>query len=102
MMQMAEELNIYGQKIGAALPTWMKRPFPSGVPLIGRYCRLEKFDPARHAAELYAAFAEVSDGRDWTYMPSGPFATEADYLAYMQKAALTTDPLHHAILVDAK
>jgi RimJ/RimL family protein N-acetyltransferase len=101
-MEMAEESNAYGQRIGPALPGWSKRPLPSELPLIGGYCRLEKFDPACHAAELYSAFAEASDGRDWTYMPAGPFASQDEYVVYMQKAVLKSDPLHHAILVDGK
>jgi len=102
MEEMAEELNGHGQKIGPALLGWTKRSLPTETPMTGRYCRLEKFDPARHVAELYAAFTEAPDGRDWTYMPAGPFATQDEYFNYMLTASVKTDPLHHAILVDDK
>jgi len=95
---MANETNAYGQPIGPDLPGWIKRELPPITPLIGNYCRLEKLNPDRHMADLYAAFRTVSDGRDWTYLPYGPFADFASYADFMQTAARQTDPLHHAII----
>jgi RimJ/RimL family protein N-acetyltransferase len=95
---MADECNAYGQRIGHAMDGWTKRQLPPHSPLIGRYCRLEKLDAARHAADLYAAYAEAPDGRDWTYLSVGPFKDLAEYAAFAQKAALSADPLHHAII----
>jgi RimJ/RimL family protein N-acetyltransferase len=64
----------------------------------GRFCRIEILDPERHAAELYAAGAEDRDGRSWTYMGYGPFANAADYRAWADAAARSSDPLFHAIV----
>ncbi|WP_427832864.1 GntR family transcriptional regulator, partial [Achromobacter xylosoxidans] len=36
--------------------------------------RVAPLSAARHAADLYAAFSQAPDGRDWTYMSVGPFA----------------------------
>ena len=66
----------------------------------GRFCRLERLDPSRHAAELFAAYARDTDARHWTYLPYGPFDGLDAYLEWMQRTALGDDPLFFAI-VDA-
>lgn len=65
--------------------------------MTGRYCRVEPLD-ARHAPDLFAAFAEAPDERDWTYLSVGPFADLAQYEAYVRSEAAKQDPLHHAII----
>jgi len=92
-----DECNIYGQRVGYALENWTKRQIPPHTPLIGRYCRLEKLENF-HAAELYAAYSEAPDGRDWTYLFVGPFTDLTQYIDYVRKASTTLDPLHHAII----
>jgi RimJ/RimL family protein N-acetyltransferase len=98
---MASEKNPYGQEIGPPLPGWTRRPFPPHTPLTGQYCRLEKLDADRHAADLSTAYAEAPDDREWTYLPLVPIADLAQYVSFAQKAALQTDPLHHAIIDSA-
>lgn len=93
--------NEYQQDIGPALPDWQPRPRPSIQTLQGRYCRLERIDTARHAAQLYAAFAEAADGRDWTYMMSGPFPDEASYLCQAELMQASQDPLHYVVIDQA-
>ena len=46
--------NAFGQPIGGALPEWTPRETPPRTAMIGRTCRLEPLDIARHAADLYA------------------------------------------------
>jgi hypothetical protein len=60
--------------------------------LEGRYCRLEPLDPVRHAAELYEAISLDSDGRDWTYLPYGPFASLTEYRKWMESVCESSDP----------
>lgn len=95
---MTQELNTFGQPIGPSLSSWTERPFPPATPMIGRTCSLEPLDVERHAADLYAAYAEAPDGRDWTYMFVGPFATLSDYVRYLRAEAAKRDPQHHAII----
>src|SRR4051812_17352130 len=73
--------NHLDQPVGVPLPSWTP---PKGAPsdsMIGRYCRLEPFDPDRHAALLFAAHAEDVEGRTWTYLPYGPFGSLTEYYA---------------------
>ena len=64
----------------------------------GRFCRLEPLDPARHAADLFAANQLDKDGRNWTYLSVGPFADLASYRAWLDQVAKGDDPLFHAII----
>lgn len=90
--------NELGQPIGEEVPGWTPRPQPPRTVLAGRYCRIEPIDPARHAADLFAANAEDRDGRNWTYLPYGPFATLAEYRAWIECYCLGDDPLFHAVV----
>jgi RimJ/RimL family protein N-acetyltransferase len=95
---MSPEHNAFGQPIGPPLDGWTERPLPPITPMIGRYCSIEKLDAERHAADLYAAYSESTDGRDWTYSPAGPFSSFAQYAHYLHTEAVKSDPLHHAIV----
>ncbi len=92
------QTNALGQPIGDPLPNWTERPRPPRTPMQGRTCRLEALDAARHATDLHAANVADTEGRIWTYMGYGPFATEADYRAWIVKDASGDDPLFHAII----
>ena len=66
-------INALGQPTGKSVQGWQPRPTPSGVVLSGRYCRLEPLN-GTHVRDLHDAlnFSDRS-GRQWTYMPWGPF-----------------------------
>jgi RimJ/RimL family protein N-acetyltransferase len=97
---MPEHINHLGQPIGFPLPGWTPPPPPPRDPLAGRYCRVEPLDPRRHAAELFEANKLDVEGRMWTYLAVGPFATLDSYLEWMHASCGGGDPLFHAI-VDA-
>lgn len=96
--QAAQRRNAFDQAIGPALPDWQARPHPPRVTLQGRYCRLEPIDAERHGAQLYRAYAQAPDGRDWTYMMSGPFDDQASYLARARQMQDSRDPLHYSVI----
>ena len=64
----------------------------------GRTCRLEPLDADAHADALHEAYALDREGRGWTYLPYGPFASAADYRVWSEEAAASDDPLFFAIL----
>ena len=68
--------------------------------MVGRCCRLEPLDPARHAEELFAANAHDADGRGWTYLAVRPVPDLAAYRHWMIATCLVEDPLFH-VVVDA-
>jgi len=85
--------NALNQPVGEPLPDWTPPPVPPRVPMEGRYCRLEPLDPARHAAELYAAHSLDKEGRDYTYLPHGPFSSFEEYLNWMKTVSEKSDPV---------
>jgi RimJ/RimL family protein N-acetyltransferase len=95
---MSEHHNELGQPIGAPLPGWAPRPLPSRSAIEGRFCRIEPLDPDRHAAELFDANGDDADGRNWTYLPHGPYPSFDLYREYLAAAAQRDDPLVHAII----
>lgn len=95
---MSPRRNDLGQPIGDPLPTWEPRPFPPRTPLVGRLCRLERLDAEAHAAALHAQYAADRDGRNWTYLPYGPFASAEEYGAFARWAAARDDTLFYAII----
>ncbi|NPE69633.1 GNAT family N-acetyltransferase [Dickeya dadantii] len=95
---MVVRLNEYQQPIGNALPDWQGAQPPGGQPLVGRYCRLERVDAERHAADLYDAYQDAHDLRDWTYLFDGPFDTFEAYRIYLTAVATLADPMHYAVV----
>jgi RimJ/RimL family protein N-acetyltransferase len=91
-------LNEFGQPIGFPLENWTPPPWPSRAAMEGRFCRLEGLDPAAHADDLYEATTKGADGKSWTYLSYGPFATLESYRAWMSASCLGNDPLFFAIL----
>ena len=91
-------VNSLGQLVGAALPDWRPPSLPPREPMTGRYCKVEPLDVEHHAEALYAAVSLDREGRNWTYVPSGPFDDFAAYLAWLEQRAAGTDPMFHAIL----
>ena len=90
--------NQYGQPVGNPVAGWTARPRPPHTPMQGRWCRVEKLDPARHGPDIAAAHAVAPDGRDWTYMAVERPADAAAFAAFLERIAASEDPLHHAIL----
>lgn len=95
-----EQRNGFGQPVGVEVPGWTARPVPPRTPMQGRYCRVEPMDPARHAEQLVEAFRE-DDGRMWTYMAYGPFASAAEYTAWVSRYLAGDDPMFHTISDDS-
>jgi RimJ/RimL family protein N-acetyltransferase len=91
-------LNEFQQPVDVALPGWQGARLPGADPLVGRYCRLERIDAGRHAADLYEAYRDTPDGRDWTYLFAGPFDTFEAYRDYLAAAEKLADPMHHAVI----
>lgn len=89
--------NQFDQPIGAPVPDWTPRPKPPKAPMVGRLCRVEPLDVARHIDDMHAAFSEAADGRDWTYLSVDYIEREA-YRAWLTKLAAAGDPMPHVIV----
>lgn len=76
-------INEVSQTLGDALPNWKPRQLPQAVTLIGRTCRLEPLNVAKHADDLFAAFS-YDDGRLWTHTMFGPFANPEEFREFVK------------------
>lgn len=72
------EINLYGQTVGDVVPDWNGAAVLPRETLIGQYCRLVPLDADSHAADLFDAYAQALDDRDWTWLASSrPTSVEA-------------------------
>ena len=95
---MSQRTNDLGQPIGEPVPGWERRAWPPRTAMEGRLCRVEPLDAAKHAAALHEAHREEREGRNWTYLPYGPFDSAAAYTAWVQSVQNSEDPLFFAIV----
>ena len=91
-------VNEFGQTIGEPVPGWTARPQPPRRGIEGRFCHIAPLDAARHAPELFEAFAAAPTA-SWTYLPDymGPHTTPADWRKWLDAAEAGNDPLWYAI-----
>jgi RimJ/RimL family protein N-acetyltransferase len=95
------EYNHLHQPVGLPVPGWAARPLPPRTPMAGRFCTVAPLDPERHAAQLFAAYAEDREARLWSYLPRGPYASLGEYRHWAEDAAGCDDPLTHTIIDNA-
>lgn len=95
---MNQRTNSFGQPIGRELPGWLPPQHPARTVLEGRFCRVEPLDVARHARQLYDANSLDPEGRMWTYLFSGPFASFEEYRAWLEPRPASEDPLYFAFI----
>jgi len=65
---------------------------------VGRTCRLEPLDAARHGESLHRANLRDREGRNWTYLPYGPFERLDDYLDWVRSVEAKPDPQFFTIV----
>ncbi len=95
---MGQRTNHLGQPIGEPVADWTARQRPPRTAMEGRLCRLEPLAAAAHAAGLHEAYAADCEGRVWTYLPYGPFASAAQYAAWVESVQAGEDPVFYAIV----
>lgn len=95
---METQKNALGQQTGIDLNNWQPCPRPELDPMIGRYCRLEALCPETHASQLFEAFSDDTEQRNWTYLPYGPFSTLNDFKGWLTNASQSNDPLFYTII----
>ena len=95
---MTSRMNALGQPIGEPLDGWQAPPRPTAAVIDGTWARLERLEPDRHARALYEANALDTDGRNWTYLPVGPFAAFDDYERWLRAVSAGPDPYFFAVI----
>jgi RimJ/RimL family protein N-acetyltransferase len=94
---MDHHVNELGQPLSFEVDDWQPPAVPTRQTMEGRWCRLEPLAPT-HAEDLFSANALDVESRNWTYLGYGPFATLADYSAWMEPYCTSSDPMFFAVL----
>lgn len=87
--------------VGDLVPDWQRAQEPVAEVVVGTYCRLEPLDIDRHTEELFAANATDPSGRNWTYLPYGPFDDVESYRLWVNQMAGRSDPMFFAVIDSA-
>lgn len=95
---MKYELNQLGQPVGIIVKDWKSPDFPRIEVMQGKYCRLEPLAADRHAQALYNANTMDLDGKNWTYLPYGPFSDFDSYRSWIEQSSSGRDPQFYAII----
>jgi RimJ/RimL family protein N-acetyltransferase len=95
---LSEFKNDLGQPIGFPVPDWQPREHPRGAVMQGNRCRLEPIDAERHATDLFAAFSQDREEGNWTYLPYGPFQSEAELRDWLLANCLGDDPCFFTVI----
>lgn len=85
----------FGGPLGPLVDTAPAR-LPGNVTLNGRFGHIEKLDAARHGKDLWQAVK--GDDALWDYLGYGPFAGEAEFLAWLETRPPIADPYSYAII----
>ncbi|EYD77617.1 Acetyltransferase, GNAT family [Rubellimicrobium mesophilum DSM 19309] len=83
------------KRFGEPVTGWTPPARPGPEAMEGRWARLERLDPARHAGEVHAA--NLGSDAIWDYLPYGPFRSEAEWSAWAGRMAPQEDPFFYAI-----
>lgn len=84
--------------VGTTLEDWQPRIHPPRTTMAGKYCRLEAFSPEHHAEELFKAYALDTEGRNWAYLSSGPFASLEEFKQWCENICTGDDPLFFTVI----
>ena len=90
--------NRFDQAIGDEVIGWQEKQLPSCELLSGRFCRLERLSPKRHAQDLFATLCDRQLDDNWTYLPYGPFSAYDPFYQWLNTSALLSDPLFFSVI----
>ncbi|MEM5530041.1 GNAT family protein [Gammaproteobacteria bacterium AS21] len=93
--------NVFDQAIGEPVIDWQEKEYPSCNILAGRFCRLERLKPKRHAQSLFTTLCDRQFDENWTYLPYGPFADYDLFYQWLSASAQLTDPLFFSVIDQA-
>ncbi|MGE0006397.1 MAG: GNAT family N-acetyltransferase [Parvibaculaceae bacterium] len=84
--------------LAADLSNWRGAPRPERIPIEGRYARLEPLDPARHGLDLLASGRAPGAEDRFRYLFEEPPVDEAVFKAWLEKVAVSPDPMFFAVI----
>lgn len=84
--------------VGKSIASWKGARRPSKECITGRYCELELFSMDAHGNDLFEAFSQDSDGKNWTYMRYGPFNDLSEFEQWAKTFCFNEPCIFYAVL----
>ena len=81
-----------------AMQGWTPRERPTTPVLEGRFVRLERLDPARHASGLFRASDTPEADQKFRWLPELPPTDPDQFRLWVDKVAASEDPLFYAVI----
>lgn len=94
--------NEFDQLIGQALPQWKGVTKPKRQTLAGEHTELIAMQFELHAEQLWILIQQEPDASCWTYLPYGPFATQAIFNTWLKGFLANDELLVYIILSGTK
>jgi RimJ/RimL family protein N-acetyltransferase len=91
-------LNEFGQPVGESVAGWTAPPEPPRTEMEGRFCTVHPLSGG-DAAALWEAFGRDRDGRNWTYLPYGPYSRFEPFEEWVSESSMGRDPQFYAVSV---
>ncbi len=91
-------LNEFGQPIGPPLPEWKEAEVPPENTMVGLHTSLSPLNCEHHGEDLFESFACDQAGKNWTYLPYGPFKDRAEFKSWLEATSLAGDPRLYVVI----
>ena len=85
-------------KFGEIVESFSIPPHPKGISIEGKLVDLKPLIASEFAEELFISNAIDKEGINWTYLPYGPFDSQADYTQWIKSFEEGDDPVFFAII----
>jgi RimJ/RimL family protein N-acetyltransferase len=92
------QTNELGLTVGFAVENWRGANLPNDSLIKGQHCTLEPLNIDKHSSDLLDAYNKDTEGRNWVYLPYGPFEKIEDIRTWMENSCFTGDPYFYAIV----
>lgn len=92
------QLNALGQAVGSPLPHWDGCQRPLKAPMYGQYCDLLPLNAGAHAEDLFAAFTQDTNRKNWTYLLSEPCESLSAFRHDLQQRCKHHDTLFFTVI----
>ena len=85
-------------KLGEIIDKFLEPPHPKGISIDGNLVTLKPLVANQFAEELFLSNALDKEGNNWTYLPYGPFESQAEYASWVGSFEEGDDPVFFAIV----
>ena len=87
--------------LGAEIDGFVPPPHPANMMLEGVFASLHPLFVASHADQLFDAFQKDESGRNWSYLPYGPFTSLQSFKTWLASVENLDDPVFFTVMDNA-